>query len=139
MIDRKAILLVCDEVMFSLTGKFNVFGIYTGEISIPQDPTSVSQLAFLFIIETDTQDLFQSLACEVTVPNLPSVRQDIPVPMNVTVVPGRPRLTIRWPIILPNLLLSPGAITSRVIHDKGEINTGGVFISVVQRPLPTKS
>jgi len=136
MIERKATVLVCDEVTFSLTGKFNIFGIYTGDISIPHDPTPITQLAFLFIIETDMQDIFKSLTCEITVPNLPLVRQDIAIPLNINVQPNRPRLVIRWPIVLPNLLLSPGAITSRVIHDKGEINTGGVFISVVSRPLP---
>lgn len=41
-IQRTASVIVCDEILFSLTGKSFLNGVYTGDITIPGDQLAVN-------------------------------------------------------------------------------------------------
>lgn len=136
MIGRQAVMLVSDDFLMSLSGKFNLFGVYTGDIAIPNDATSVTQLVALFIAETDARDPFLSLTFEVSIPGETTLRQ-LPLPFPVVqqqAPPGRMKLTYRIPFLLSFVQLRPGQITGRVIHDKGAIEVGGPWVVVGPQP-----
>jgi hypothetical protein len=128
MIPRYASVLICDEILFSLTGKTNLLGAYVTDIAIPANPTLVNQLIFYFTIETDIQDLFTSLTLHVTLPGSAPVIQSIPVIQIGPAEPSRQRWTMRWPLMLPQVLLRPGRIEAKVIHEKGELIAGTPWI-----------
>jgi hypothetical protein len=128
MIPRHASVFICDELLFSLTGKFNLFGNYTGDITIPADPTPVTQLIFYFIVETDVTNPFQSLTLQVTLPDSIPIVQPIPVLPQVAIQQGRPRWTIRWPLLIPQPSLRPGRIEAKAIHESGELIAGTPWI-----------
>jgi hypothetical protein len=138
MISRHASVFVCDELLVSLSGKFNILGNFTGDISIPADPTPVAQLVFLFIIEADANDPFRSLAMQVTLPGSAPVTQQVPVIAQVPVLPGRPRWTMRWPLLINQPILRPGRVEAKVIHENGELIAGTPWIVMLaQQPPPS--
>jgi hypothetical protein len=137
MIPRHASVLICDELLFSLTGKFNLLGNYTGDIAIPSDPNTALQLVFYFIVETDVSDPFQLLTFQVTLPKSEPVVQVVPVPPLLPPPPDRPRWTLRWPLLIPQPVLRPGKIEAKVIHEKGELIAGTPWIVAGQQPPPT--
>ena len=65
---RLASVITADDATYTLAGKLNVTGIYTTDIYIPQDPTVGAQLVFLFVVETDPDDLFEHLHLRVEMP-----------------------------------------------------------------------
>ena len=138
MSTRKATVILCDEILFSLTGKTNLLGCYTGDLSIPADPSPTVQLAFYFLIETDIADPFQSLTIQIALPGAEVIVQPIPtLPQMVPPGPGRTRATIRWPIVLPQPILRPGRIESKVIHEGGEMIAGMNWIVLANQPQPS--
>ena len=78
MIPRHASVIICDELLFSITGKINLLGSYTGDITIPTDPTQIAQLLFYFLVETDVQDPYRSLTFQVKLPQADPVTQILP-------------------------------------------------------------
>ncbi len=127
MSGRQASVFVCDELLISLTGKFNALGIYTGDIVIPNEITA-HQIVFVFQIEFDIDDPMSSAVLEVKFPGEENPRQ-LAVPVGpVTSVEGRSRWIIRWPFPVQMVHLRPGRISTKVIHDKGEIDTTGIWI-----------
>jgi len=135
MIPRHASLFICDEILFSLTGKFNLLGAYTSDLTIPNDPTVGAQLVFYFVIETDVSDPYKSLRIEVTLPETAPIVQAIPVvPQIAPILPDRPRWTMRWPLLIPQPVLHPGRIVAKVIHEKGELIAGAPWIVLTGQP-----
>jgi hypothetical protein len=122
MADRQATVVIADDLLWSLNGKFTMLGIYTGDISIPADPSGAPQLVFLFIFETDVSDPFQSVTLHLELPGRSPVLVPLPVPFpQVSQDPARTRWTVRWPCLVPNVVLHPGKITAKVIHERGEL------------------
>src|SRR5437867_2225769 len=76
---RQATVIVSDELTSSLTGKLHILGAYTGDIIIAADPTSVGQLVFLFIMESDPDDPFKKIELRVELPGGSSTGIQIPV------------------------------------------------------------
>lgn len=134
MIPRQANVIICDELLFSITGKTNIIGIYTTDISIPVDPTQVPQLIFFFVIETDVGDLFKSLSLHVTLPGSAPIIQPLPMIPQIAAAPGRARWTLRWPLLLPQPMLRPGRIEAKVIHESGELIAGTPWIVMAGQP-----
>jgi hypothetical protein len=135
MIPRQATVLICDEILISLTGKFTLLGNYTGDISIPTAPTVVPQLVFYFVIESDITDVYRSLSLQVTLPETSPTVQLIPVIPHIPAQPGRSRWTMRWPLLIPQPSLSPGPIEAKVIHENGELIAGAPWIVLGTRSL----
>lgn len=118
--DRQASVLVSDELYVSLVGKFVAHGIYTSDLTIAAEQLFAPQLVFLFQIGTDTDDPFERLQVQVTLPRQSPRVADIPV-VPVTSAPERSRWTIHWPLLVQNIMLCPGSIEAKVIHERGEI------------------
>jgi len=125
---RQATVIAADEATLSLSGKMNIFGIYTTDIQILSDPTVANQLVFVFMIETDPAEPFQQLMVRVELPG-GDTRQQILAPQTFT--EGRAD-TIRWsvkfPLLFQNPVLRPGPIVAQVIHEKGVLSPAAPFV-----------
>ncbi len=124
---RQATLLIADEIYFNLYGKAILQGIYNSDLVIPTNPSTAPQLLFYFIVETDIADPFHSLSVEVSLPELPPVRNVVPVfPHQFFIAqaqaqPERRWITVKHPMIIQGPSLRPGRIEAKVIHENGEI------------------
>ncbi|MBN9039838.1 MAG: hypothetical protein J0H38_01005 [Rhizobiales bacterium] len=133
MNERKASVIVCDEFTWSLTGKANFFGVYVQDIVIPIPEVTINQMVFFFSVETDANDPFKQVELKVEFPGSPPFTQ--PIAMDALPMPppaGRTKITYRFPIMLQQRVLRPGRIATSVIHERGELSAGGVWI--VQQP-----
>lgn len=140
MIPRHASVIICDELLFSITGKINLLGSYTGDITIPTDPTQIAQLLFYFLVETDVQDPYRSLTFQVKLPQADPVTQILPAVPPIQILPERPRFTMRWPLLISQPLLHPGRVEAKVIHESGELVAGAPWIILAgQQPQPVPS
>ena len=131
MTGRQASVLVSDDILISLQGKFTVIGVYTADISIPEDGTTAPQLAFLFVVECGVDDRIESLTLEVKLPGNAPEQQVIPI-VKSSVLPGRTKLLYKLPFLIIQPVLHPGRIEAKIIHEKGEIPVAGPWISLVQ-------
>jgi len=134
---RHASVVVCDDLTYSLNGKMNAVGIYTGDIIIPASPAMLNQLIFLFIIETEPSDPFKSLILHVSLPNGQS--HQIPVVME-TLVPAisdQTRWTLRWPLAFYGPFLTPGPIVAKILHEGGEIIAAAPIITIASPHIPS--
>lgn len=118
--ERRASVLVCDELYVTLLGKFVAKGIYTTDIGIASEGVVVPQLIFLFQIGTDVDNLFKSLKVQVTLPDQSPRTHEIPVGMFAP-APERTRWLLHFPMLVQSAVLKPGRIEVKVIHDGGEI------------------
>lgn len=129
---RQATLATADEATLTLTGKLNLFGIYATDISIPKNPTIVTQLVFVFLVETDPNDLYQKLELRVDLPSGDSRH----LPVNLGILKVGQSDTVRWslkyPLLFQNAILSPGPIKASVIHDKEIIHPAAPFVVLAQ-------
>lgn len=131
MPERRASVFVCDDVWVSLNGKFNVLGMYTGDIAISGREAHSPQLVFVFQIECDFTDPYRSLIAQVTLPGEEPRQMTIPI----TPTPqGRKHWTIRWPFLVTLPTLRPGRIEAKVIHEKGELIAGDQWIVEIPSP-----
>lgn len=139
---RQASLLVADEIYYNLYGKAILQGIYSGDLTIPVDPSSSPQLIFYFMAETDLSEPFQSLAIEVILPGNQPIRNFVPVPppdFVRSVSPGRTRAYYRHPLLIPAPVLRPGKIEAKIIHERGELIVGAPWIALNPSPPPNPS
>jgi hypothetical protein len=137
---RQATLLVADEIFYNLHGKAVLQGIYHSDLIITTNPTTVSQLIFFFIMETELSDPFRSLAVEVVLPGNVPVRNQVPVTYPIPsglIREGTTRLFYRHPMLVPSPILRPGRIEAKAVHDSGEITVGAPWIIPVQSPPTT--
>jgi hypothetical protein len=128
---RQATLLVADEIYYNLHGKAILQGIYHTDLIIPINPTTVPQLIFYFMMETDAADAFRSLAVEVKLPESTPVRHQVFVTFPVPPFEGR-KVFYRHPLLVQGPTLRPGRIEAKVIHEEGEILVGAPWIA----PIP---
>src|SRR5262249_15936955 len=132
---RQANVLVCDELYVTLTGKLTAMGIYTGDIIVPAPGVVVPHLIFLFLVETTSDDLFESIMLEATLPDHHPVRSSIPVPQFVF-SEGRTRWGAKYPLLVQQPRLFPGRIIAKLIHDKREIIAFAQWIAIPPQPSP---
>ena len=130
IIERRASVLVCDEMMYSLTGKVTLAGIYIQDIVIPGPALQMNQLVFFFTVETPKEEPFRSLTYKVQLPGSPPVLQPTPIIVhNIGATdPRRKKITFRQPLLIQQPVLLPGRIEASVIHENGEIDAGGIWI-----------
>jgi len=134
MIPRQASVLVCDDLLVALNGKFTMLGMYTADIVIPTDPSISGQLVFLFVVETDIKDPFRSVTLQVALPESAPTRFQIPIMPPLDVHPDRERLIVRWPLVVSPAILKPGKIEAKVIHETGEINAAAPWVLLASAP-----
>jgi len=138
---RQATLLVADEIYYNLHGKAILQGVYSGDLTIPIDPSPAIQLIFYFIMETDLADPFKRLAVEVTLPKNQPVRNPVLVMFPLPLPPGQgpPRLFYRHPLLIQSPMLHAGPIEAKVIHESGEIIIGAPAITLLPTSPPTQN
>jgi hypothetical protein len=132
---RQATVFVADEFTYSLSGKFNVSGVYGTDIQIPSDPFLANQLVFVFIIEASPQDPYQRITLQVTLPGGDSRHFDVPLDRAVAGAADQRRWTLKYPLLFTTPILRPGLVEAKVIHEKGEIVTAAPFIVLTPKPV----
>jgi hypothetical protein len=134
MIKRVASVLVCDDVLFGITGKAYLNGVYTGDITIPGDELTINQLVFYFTVETPKQKPIHFATLRVTPPGTTPTELHVPLlPAQASVNPARPQIIIRAPLVVQQLVLKPGKIETVVIADGDELDAGGIWIITVPK------
>jgi len=129
MSDRSASVIVCDDFTWSLTGKANLIGVYVQDILIPSVELPINQMVFFFTVQTGADDPFQHLALKVNFPGDEPIIQPIPISVPESPRPvERTKLFFRLPILVQQRILRPGKIATSVIHERGELDAGGVWI-----------
>ncbi|OAF11769.1 hypothetical protein AYJ54_07875 [Bradyrhizobium centrolobii] len=136
-IERRASVVVCDDVLVAMNGKVFLNGVYTSDIAVPAEGLTVGQLVFYFTAETPKDNPFQKITLKVTPPGAVPAVLDIPLenlpPLSN---PERPKMFVRAPILLQQIQLRPGKIETTVLTEAGEeLDAGGVWVSVLQPRL----
>lgn len=135
MAGRSANVIVCDEAMFSLTGKLSLHGIYPGDISITEDVVHMPQLVFYFTVATPKNDPFEWLKLKVALPDSAEVIVDVDVPLKSVETPdARSYFFVKVPLLLPSPVLKPGRIQTMAIHERGELDAGGIWVTSTAKP-----
>jgi hypothetical protein len=129
MIDRKASVFACDDLHQSLNGKLTISGMYAQDIVIAGEEVMAPQLIFFFMIEGPLADPFKNITLKVVLPGEAAQEQPISVgPMPPSVDPRRNRMLMKIPYLISRPILRPGKIETIVIHEKGELDAGGVWV-----------
>lgn len=136
--ERRAYVVVCDELLFSITNKLYLNGVYSTDITIPGDDLMLNQLVFYFTVETPKENPPSTIILRAVPPGGKFTELEI----NVQAVPqvpnpGRPKMILRAPLLVQNILIRPGKIETSAIVDGEELDAGGIWItSVPKRPEP---
>jgi hypothetical protein len=135
-IERRAFVIVCDELLFSVTNKTYLNGIYATDIAIPGDELMLNQLVFYFTVETSKEKPLSTIILRVTPPGGKSTEQEINVEAIPSILnPSRPKMILRAPLLVQQILIRPGKIETIVIADGDELDAGGIWVtSVSKRP-----
>jgi hypothetical protein len=118
---RQASVLVADDMTYSLNGKMNLTGIYSGDIIIPNPRSYIQQLVFLFTIDTDVDDLFERIEVSIKLPSGDKRVLEIPLRTLIPTLSDKIRWNTKTPLLFQNTILSPGPIEAKIIHEKGEM------------------
>lgn len=138
-VERRASVIVCDDILFGLTGKVFLQGVYTTDITIPGGEISLPQLAFYFTAETSKKNPFKKMVLRVIPPGMPPTHFEVPIEaVQQTVNPDRPKTIVRAPLLMQQILLKPGKIETSVITEFEELDAGGVWIMSVPK-FPSSS
>jgi hypothetical protein len=123
---RQTSVIVADDMTVSLLGKINLSGVYTADIVIPADPLFIPQLVFLFSMESEIADPFKKLHLQVILPGQQTRHLDVQMAPATQMSTGRKYWLIRQPFLIQNVILRPGQIEAKVMHDEGEIEVGSL-------------
>lgn len=129
MSDAKAMMFVCDDMSFSITGKINISGMFTSDVIIPSSPTLVPQMVFLFAIELPIENGYTPVALEILLPNEPEPRRLSLPSQNILFVPERNRRSIKFPYLIQNAMLHCGKIEGSVVCDERTISAGRMWVN----------
>jgi hypothetical protein len=133
---RYASVLVADDVTHSISGKLNLSGVYPTDIVIPFEPWTANQLVFVFIIETDPTDPYQSLTVHVELPGGDSRHMVLPLKNFAPGEADKRRWSLKYPLLFSNPILQAGPIFANVIHESGILFTGAPVIVLRPPPIP---
>jgi hypothetical protein len=138
MSDRRAFVTVCDELYYSMSGRVMMQGIYLQDIVIADEQLQLNQLVFFFTIQTLKSNPFRALSLSVKVPDGEPVMGPIPISEQVSGAADDRRriIVIKQPLLLGRPLLKPGKIETKVIHESGEIDAGGIWVVPVNEAPP---
>jgi hypothetical protein len=133
-VERRAHVLVCDDVLFGLTGKVFLQGVYTSDITIPGDELVVPQLVFYFSAETSKDKPFKKVTLRVVPPGASPIAIEIPIETIPQVSnPDRPKMMLRAPVLLQQPTLRPGKIETILVTESEELDAGGIWITSVTK------
>jgi hypothetical protein len=133
MTERTASVFVCDELLFSLTGKVQAIGLYTQDIVIPSEELLINQLIFFFTVQTPRTDPFHSLKFKVAFPGSDPIEMEIlPLVVQANHDERRKQIVYRQAMLTQQQMLRPGRIVTSVIHERGEIEAGGFWIMTAE-------
>jgi hypothetical protein len=133
-VERRASVIVCDEILFALTGKVFLQGVYSSDITIPGQEISLPQLVFYFTAETSKENPFKKMTLRVVPPDTPPAQLEIPIEtIPQAINPDRPKMILRAPIVLQQILLKPGKIETTVITEGEELDAGGIWIMSLRK------
>ena len=133
-----AIVIACDDMHVSITGKLALSGVYTGDIVIPAKESLISQMVLLFLVDGEIGSIPDSVKIEVMLPgesprefsmNLPR-----PPELNDQV---RTSWTLKLPIPLFQTMLRLGQIKARIFYGSEIIEVDGPWIVRATAPFPT--
>jgi hypothetical protein len=134
-------MLVCDDLLYTITGKLNLIGIYTTDIGIPVEAHVAAQMIFLFNIEGDlSEQPKDGLHFELQMPGEEAKTLTVPVPvLTAPAAPGRTRWFARIPFLVQPVVLRAGQIKATIKHEPGEdIAVAGPWITLMSAP-PTSA
>jgi hypothetical protein len=134
MTERKASVFLCDEALFSLSGKITISGMYTQDLVVAGNEQQIGQLVFFFTIETPKSEPFKSLTLKVVFPGSDPIEAPTPTAVIPTASanPRRKSIIHRAPLLIPQPILRPGRIVASVIHESGEIEAGGFWVVTLE-------
>ena len=79
---RTASMIVCDDILFGLTGKAFLQGVYTGDITIHGNALAVPQLIFYFTVETSKEKPFKKMTLKVVPFGTAATEFNVPIEIN---------------------------------------------------------
>jgi hypothetical protein len=134
MTDRRASVVACDNILFDVTGKIYLHGLYPADITIPGDELIVNQLMFYFTLLTPKERPFKNVTLKVTPPQQKTVELQIPVAAVQHVKnPDRPMMILRAPLLVQQLVLMLGKIETKAFADDEELDAGGIWVTTVPK------
>jgi hypothetical protein len=136
----KASVFVCDEVLFSLTGKLVAHGIYTtDDVAIPSLEYRAPQLVFVFSVEYPREDSVSLAAFKVELPEAAPHTMSAGImqrnPAVLAANPSRKLSSFMHPVLIQSPLLKPGPIKTTVTIDDEEIDSGTIWITSLATAL----
>ena len=129
MTSRTASVIVADDLLIGVVGKFYLHGIYPTDIAIPGDELSINQLVFYFSAETPKENPFKTIILKATFPGGDLRQFVLPILQPTIVNPDRPKMVVRAPLLAQQLILRPGKIETVVITETEELDAGGFWIT----------
>ena len=128
-IARTASVIVCDDILFGLTGKAFLQGVYVSDITIHGNALAVPQLVFYFTIETSKEKPFKKITLKVVPFGTAPTQLDIPIELVFqSTNPARPKMVVRAPVLVQQIMLRPGKIETTVITESEELDAGGIWV-----------
>jgi hypothetical protein len=137
MAERRASVIVCDEILYAMTGKAFLQGVYQSDIMIPGQELTIQQLVFYFSAETPRDNPFKKIVLKVIPPGMPPSQVDVALPPTPNLTPDRNKMILRAPLLLQQPILRPGKIETIVVTESEELDAGGAWVVSVSPPLPT--
>lgn len=135
MSERRASVIVCDDILYALTGKAFLQGVYQTDITIPGPELQIQQLVFYFSAETPKENEFKTVVLKVTLPGSPPAQIEVAIPA-FNANPGRKIMTLRAPLLLQQPILRPGRIEATVVTESDELAAAGPWIVSIP-PAPS--
>jgi hypothetical protein len=136
MTERRASVLVCDDVLFGLTGKAYLNGVYPSDITIHGDSFTIPQLVFYFSAETPKSRPFKKITLRVVPFGTRPTEFELPIETVPQINnPDRPKMIVRAPMLLQQVMARPGKIEAKVITESEELDTGGIWVTSVSAPV----
>ena len=129
MTDAKAMMFICDDLSFAITGKINISGLFTSDIIIQENPTLLPQLVFLFAIDFPIEKGYTPVAIEISLPEEESPRRLDLASQQVISIPERNRRAMKLPFLLQQVSLRCGKIEAKIICDGGEVYAGRIWVN----------
>ena len=136
-----ATLIICDDIRIEITGKSIIIGMYTGNLSITEEPSVITKLMFLFNVDIPLPYIPTVVTVEVTIPGVPvPLREEVKVPPPAAPIgPEHTRWIFRHAIGMQNITARSGKIVARVWVDDQELEISSALIVVGEPSLEESS
>jgi hypothetical protein len=141
---RRATFFLCDELLVSLNSKFNIVGMYTGDLVIPSDLTILPQLVIVAEIETPIEKPFRSLSIQVQLPGEPVPRiNDVTTSITHTMhylpaTEGRTTVRFKVPFLIQQPTLGSGPIEVKILDEEGEFSAGQQWVVTIAQAMEAR-